>query len=171
MSTLDPMRRSPNQAKLGRSILNRGGALIAGLLLLSPLASLAEEPAPPSPAAKSDAGGTLGIELNKLEQRESSCIVYLVFHNALDTALESLALELVLFDKAGFIQQHVTLDAAPLATDKTSVKLFDLDSVQCEQIGRILVNDVVEFADAEGTIPNAASRLELSSRLEVDLFK
>jgi hypothetical protein len=69
------------------------------------------------------------------------------------------------------VQRRITLDAAPIAEDKTSVKLFDLAETKCERVGRILVNDVLAIAGPDGALPNDVSQLELSTKLDVDLFK
>jgi hypothetical protein len=126
---------------------------------------------PSETAADADEVGRLHIELNRLEQLDGTCRVYLVFENALGTSLDALQLELILFDSEGFIQRRLTLDAAPIAVDKTSVKLFDLADTECDQMGRILVNDVLKIAGPDGALPNDVSQLALSSKLEVDLFQ
>ncbi|MBK5941773.1 hypothetical protein CCR96_21490 [Halochromatium roseum] len=115
--------------------------------------------------------GRLSIELNKLEQVEDICRVYFVFENAMDQNLEALQLELVLFDTKGFVKRRLTLDAAPIAKDKTSVKLFDLPETQCTNVGRILINDLVKIAGPDGDLPDNVSQLDLSSKLDADLFK
>lgn len=158
------------------------GTLIAAMALAVALPAIAEDEAaaevtsvaPPETAEASTAAsdaGQLGIELNKLEQVDDTCRVYFVFQNALDSRLETLQLELVLFDTEGFVQRRLTLDAAPIAEDKTSVKLFDLAKTQCGSVGRILVNDVLAIAGPDGALPDDVSRLELSSKGDVDLFK
>ncbi len=124
-----------------------------------------------APLMAAESGGTLGIELNKLESREGTCRPYLVFRNETDGRFEALALELVLFDTEGFILKRFSLDAAPLAPGKTSVKLFEIDGVRCETLGRILVNEVAACADHAGSIDACLERIRLSSRLSVDLFK
>lgn len=200
MSTPSPLPRTPRPAQCHRSAVGHLAGLIAGLLLVIPLVTLGEDTAsddgggteqggaaeqsaaPEEKAEPDEAGqaqeatardepGRLGVELNRLEQLDGSCRVYLVFQNGLGTPLEALQLELVLFDSEGFIQRRLTLDAAPIAADKTSVKLFDLADTQCDEMGRILVNDLLEIAGAEGELPNEVSLLDLSSKLEVELFK
>lgn len=135
---------------------------------LAPLLALLLVAAPPAGA---DQAGTLAAELNKLEQIDDSCRVYMVFTNGTGTALEALKLELVLFDGDGFIQRRLTLDAAPIPADKTSVKLFDLAGHQCDSTGRVLVNQVLEMAGSDGPLADGLARLRLSSKLDVDLFK
>lgn len=141
--------------------------LALGLALTMSLAAFAENDASDdNPEAKQ-----LGIELNRLEQTNGACRVYLVFTNQLKTGLNTLQLELVLFDTDGYVQRRLTLDAAPIADDKTSVKLFDLTETKCERVGRILINDVLAIAGADGALPSDVSQLDLSSKLDVDLFK
>lgn len=161
--------------------------LITAIMLMFPLAALAvddssakaseseDDASAGTPIAdnktETDNEGQLGIELNKLEQVEDICRVYFVFENATDHKLETLQLELVLFDTKGFVKRRLTLDAAPIAQDKISVKLFDLPETQCTDVGRILVNDVVKIAGPEGALPKDVSQLDLSSKLDADLFK
>jgi hypothetical protein len=141
--------------------------VLLALALVLPVAAAAEE----APADGDAAPARLGIELNRLEQIDAACRVYLVFSNPRDTRLETLQLELVLFDTDGYVQRRITLDAAPIVEDKTSVKLFDLAETKCERVGRILVNDVLAIAGPDGALPNDVSQLELSTKLDVDLFK
>jgi hypothetical protein len=141
-------------------------AFAAGLLLTLPLAGWGQD----APPAFAD-GAELGVELNRLEPQDDSCRVYLVFENKLGVNLDALQLELVLFDNEGFVQRRLTLDAAPIPAEKTSVKLFDLAGMPCDEIGRMLVNNLLELAGPEGALPTDVSRLNLSSKLDVDLFK
>lgn len=115
--------------------------------------------------------GSLGIELNKLESHGDACRPYLVFSNQTGKGFESLALELVLFDDDGFILKRFSLDAAPLAPGKTSVKLFEIADQPCKTLGRILLNAVTACADGSGPLDDCLERIEPSSRLPVDFFK
>lgn len=181
--SIDP-RFQQTRAALRLAVL----ALIAAILSILPTAVFAETDAAEttiqgderaaddgsSTNAKSAGAkdqGRLGIELNKLEQVDEICRIYFVFENAINHELETLQLELVLFDTKGFIQRRLTLDAAPIAEDKTSVKLFDLPATQCTDVGRILINDVLAMSSPDGALPNDVSQLDLSSKLDVDLFK
>ena len=111
------------------------------------------------------------MELNKLESSADACRPYLVFANQTDGRIESLGLELVLFDREGFILKRLSVDAGPLAARKTSVKLFEIASVPCEALGRILLNAVTACADGSGPRDDCLERINPSSRLPVDFFK
>ncbi|WP_200235290.1 hypothetical protein, partial [Thiohalocapsa halophila] len=122
-------------------------------------------PAAASTAGKDEPSDAIEIELNKLEPAADACRPYLVFHNRGTTALDALTLELVLFDADGFILRHFTLDAAPLAAGKTSVKLFEIPGVACNAIGRILLNQVTACAGADGALDDCQQRIRAASRL------
>lgn len=119
----------------------------------------------------SSADGQLGIELNKLEQRDESCIAYLVFDNATGLAFDALQLELILFDTDGLILRRLTLDAAPIRRDKLSVKLFEVTAMPCGSLGRILVNDLVRCTVAEAPLEGCLDKITPSSRMAVELIK
>ncbi|MFD2112006.1 Tat pathway signal sequence domain protein [Thiorhodococcus fuscus] len=123
------------------------------------------------PFGASAAEGALKVELNKLEAHENACVTYLVFGNQTSTDFTSLQLELVLFDDQGFILQRLALEAAPIAAGKTSVKLFEVPKTGCEQLGRILINDVGACADTAGTRTDCLQRIEPTSRITTQLFK
>jgi hypothetical protein len=119
----------------------------------------------------SAAEGELGIELNKLEPAESACRAYLVFENRTPNAYSSLKLDLVMFGTDGVIIKRLAVEGGPLAKDKTSVKLFEITDVTCEQIGRVLMNDVISCEDALGERQNCADDVVTTSRSAVSFFK
>jgi len=123
------------------------------------------------------AAGTLwaqniGIELNKFENQDNACRAYMVFRNTTDQTFEAFKLDMVMFDQDGLINRRLALDVAPLRADKTSVKLFDIEGLPCEDINQILINDVIECAIASGEgDPDCVALLETSSRNATALIK
>lgn len=166
MHTLKPTRPLTHL----RHCAVRCRALACGLAVAS-VALVPTMPAAASTAGKDEPSDAIEIELNKLEPAADACRPYLVFHNRGTTALDALTLELVLFDADGFILRHFTLDAAPLAAGKTSVKLFEIPGVACNAIGRILLNQVTACAGADGALDDCQQRIRAASRLPVDFFK
>jgi len=136
-----------------------------GLLLAIALAAFA------APSIAAAPAGTLGIELNKLEQRDRSCLAYLVFRNETGLAFDAVQLDLVLFDRDELILRRLTVDAAPIARDKTSVKIFEIPDMACDQLGRVLLNDLARCEGASGPIDGCLERIDLSSRVAAALFK
>lgn len=113
----------------------------------------------------------LSIELNKLEPQGGACRAYLVFDNSEGPALENLQMDLILFDQAGVIARRLAVDTGPLRAAKTSVKLFDIADLPCNDIRRILVNEVLDCRDAAGLKDDCIERLTLSSRADAQLVK
>jgi hypothetical protein len=101
------------------------------------------------------------IELNVLDNLQDRCRATFVIENKSQSAIESLALDLAVFNPEGIVQRRLALDLAPLRPAKTMVKAFELEGL-CARIGALLVNDVT--ACVPGTPDACLARLELSSR-------
>lgn len=113
----------------------------------------------------------LKIELNKLESVDDACRAYVVFENHSGDAYESLTLDLVMFDSTGIINKRLAVEGAPLPLGKTSVKLFDIRDVSCEQVGRILLNDVLSCRTSAGERADCLADIVTTSRNAVSFFK
>ena len=68
----------------------------------------------------------------------------MVVNNSSETAYQSFKIDLVLFQTDGVIGKRFSIDLAPLKPKKKSVKLFEIDGIQCDKIGSLLINDVME---------------------------
>ncbi|MFO7855108.1 MAG: hypothetical protein R6V44_07810 [Paracoccaceae bacterium] len=128
-------------------------ALALGAVAVGPAAA---EPAP-----------AIGVELNRLETVEGECRAYLVLDNR-GGALESLELDLVLFDPDGVIARRLAVEAGPLRAGRESVKVFTIGGLACDGIGRVLLNDVLSCT-GEGAGDDCLGRIEASSRAAAPL--
>lgn len=100
------------------------------------------------------------VELNSAETAPGKCRVAFVVDNK-GEAIESLKLDLAVFNREGIVQRRLVTEMGPLRKAKTIVRTFDLEG-ECGGIGSILVNDVTACAPGE---PGAClDRLALSSR-------
>jgi hypothetical protein len=129
-------------------------ALGAVLLLASLAPALAED---------------LQVQLNAVENAESRCRLTFVIENKGAAALESLKLDLVLFNTEGAVYRRMLVDMAPVRANKTVVKTFAADG-DCAQLGSVLVNEVTACQPGD---PGACQdQLALSSRVKaVRLYK
>lgn len=109
------------------------------------------------------------LELNKVETADNRCRMTFVIENKSGHALESLKLDLALFNVEGAVYRRMLTEMAPIRAGKTIVKTFSAEG-DCAQLGAVLVNEV--DACAPGT-PNAClDALALSSRVKaVRLYK
>ncbi|KZD04858.1 Tat pathway signal sequence domain protein [Oceanibaculum pacificum] len=121
--------------------------------------------------AQAAGAGTIAIELNKLEDQPNACRAYMLFENPSQTNFNEFQLDLVLFDTNGVIARRLSLDAAPLRADKTSVKLFDIVGLTCDRISRILLNDVLSCADDSGKRTDCVKLIQPSTRVSAKFSK
>ena len=109
------------------------------------------------------------VELNGVESAEKTCRLTFVLENKTKNTLESLKLDLAVFNPEGVVQRRLVTEMAPIRSGKTMVRTFALDG-ECGQIGSILVNDVTICAPANPEV--CLDQLALSSRVKsVRFFK
>ncbi len=108
---------------------------------------------------------TLAMELNSLTTSENGCKVNFVMRNGLESAIDALSLEIVLFGSDGRIASILNLQVGELPLGKTRVKQFRLKS--CEGIERILINKVSECRGAGLSPKNCSQKLRTTNRTEV----
>ncbi len=150
-----------------RAGLRRALQLLVGTPLV--LGALVVGPAGPAPAA---AEGGLEIELNKVEDSGGGCLASFVVYNGLGHTLDRFSMDLYVFDRAGIIAREVLIDLAPLRTDKTRVARFALIQRACEEVGRVLVNDIPSCrSQGTGEILDCLDGLAVSSRSRVEMVK
>lgn len=128
--------------------------LCATVLMLLPTIALAQT-------------GGVTVELNKLTQVDNACRAYLVTQNLTDTHFESLQLDIVMFDTNGIVAKRLAVEIGPMAQGKTSLQVFDINGLPCNDIGQLLLNDVIQCRDDEGTRTNCLSLVNVSSRANV----
>jgi hypothetical protein len=107
------------------------------------------------------ADDAINVELNVLESAQNRCRFAFVVENKGDTAVETLKLDLAVFDRDGVVRRRLVTDLGPVRKQKTIVKSFELEG-EC-QVGSILVNDVA--ACTPGDAAACLDRLTLSSRV------
>jgi hypothetical protein len=147
-------------------------ALAASLVVLgAPV--VVEAAGPATESTPGDSAAAIDVELNRVATRGDGCRLSFVIRNGSGSALSSLQLDLVLFDRDGLIVGRTAAEAGPLPAGKTSVKDYDLPDVGCDALGRILINDVVRCETAPGEVAgiDCLDRTRPASRVRVELFK
>lgn len=113
----------------------------------------------------------LEIELNKVEQRKQTCRVYLFAQNKTQQEFTSFKLDVVLFNQNGIIQKNMAVNIAPLPVAKKIVKAFDLKNLECDSIGSLLVNRIINCETVTNDSLNCLSLLQLSSKNKIPFSK
>ena len=114
---------------------------------------------------------SLTVELNKLEDAETGCQAYFLFQNARAENLTSFEMSLAILSPDGIIDRLLTIDAAPLPAERTTLKLFEIPDTQCAEIGEILLHDIPACTPQNGDELDCFSFLELNSRAAAPLVK
>ncbi|MEM1344161.1 MAG: Tat pathway signal sequence domain protein [Pseudomonadota bacterium] len=112
----------------------------------------------------------ISVELNKLETEDAACRPHLVLENQTEDDFEKLVLDLVMFDKDAIIARRLAVDIAPLRSGRLAVKVFSIPDLVCEDIGRMLVNGVLDCTASGAARSDCLDLLATRSRAEVDLI-
>lgn len=113
----------------------------------------------------------LSIELNKLEQAGSACRFHLVVENSSDIAFTKFSANLVFFDLDGVISTRISVDLGKLRPNKTFVMSFAVESLNCVDVGRVLLNEVTECQHSAKTEFDCTDAVRVNYRGPVELLK
>jgi len=109
------------------------------------------------------------LELNATEPADNRCRMTFLIENKSSRNIDSLKLDLAMFNPEGVIQRRVSIEMGPVRGKRTNVRTFSSDG-ECSQLGAILVNDVSACTPGEPTA--CMDGLALSSRVKnVRLYK
>lgn len=133
--------------------------LCLGVGLLLPISALAQT-------------GGLTVELNKVEPSESGgCSAYFLFRNDTDNSFDGFEMSLAILDTQGVINRLLSIDAAPLPVSRTTLKLFEIPEITCEEISEILLHDLTSCRPQNGAEMDCFPILTLRSRAPAALVK
>lgn len=117
-------------------------------------------------------GGRLKVELNKFEPTEDKgCRAYFLFQNQTGASFQAFQMSLAIFDKAGVIDRLLAIDAAPLPVARTTLKLFDIPGLACEDISQVLLHDIPACTPQNGEAMDCFPLVDLSSRTPAALVE
>jgi hypothetical protein len=115
------------------------------------------------------ASGGIELELNNAASVEGSCRVTYVATNRLGLDLDTMTLEIAVFDAEGTVTDtRILLDFGAMREGKTKAIAFDLAERSCADISELLINDVAECTASDGSEPDCLGELRTSSRAEID---
>lgn len=160
---------------MAKPLMHAWKGLMGGMALAAGLLAAA------GGARAENAAAALPLELNKLEpisEGPAGCRVYFVVTNPDAEVINPLRLDVILFGADGVILRRIAVDLGPLPARKTGVRLFDLQGLACDSIGRVLINDVLACQEGDKPAANpeqermaCLDRLSLSSRTKAPLAK
>ena len=113
----------------------------------------------------------ISLELNKVTKKGDACRLTFVLNNQTDVMFSKFEFDFAFFDADGNVITNLSVDFRRLRPLKTVVQYFDAPAPTCEDLARVLLNDVVscEPAGVRGT--DCLDLIQTSSRGEIDFFK
>jgi hypothetical protein len=124
-----------------------------------------------APLAAQD-GGALTVELNKMEASDTGgCNAFFLFRNETDNSFEGFEMSLAVLDGGGVIDRLLSIDAAPLPLERTTLKLFEIPEMACTDISEILLHDLTSCRPQNGEEMDCFPILTLRSKAAAGLVK
>ena len=117
-------------------------------------------------AAQESSTGAVLVELNRTVAQEGACRLTFMAQNNMDTDIEQIVFETVIFTTEGAVERLTLVDLGTLPTARPRVRAFDMTGLACEDIGRVLFNGV-DICTGEGLdAATCAGALSPVSRVE-----
>lgn len=93
-----------------------------------------------------------GLELNNaVSEGDNGCRLTYVAVNRSDRPLNHASFEVAVFDAQGVVNRLLVLEFGALTANKTKVVQFDIGQMTCDNISRIVVNDLSECTLSDGS--------------------
>jgi hypothetical protein len=122
------------------------------------------------PAAAQDGG--LTVEMNKFEENEGGgCRAFFLFRNQSQKTFEGFEMSLAILDRNGVIDRLLSIDAAPLAAGRTTLKLFEIPEIACTAISEVLLHEVSSCQPQNEPEMDCFPILTLDSKTSAKLVK
>lgn len=143
--------------------MNLKSMVAAGLLAALPVTGHAET---------GQLAGLLKVELNKVEEIEGGgCRAFFLFRNQTGKSFAGFEMSLAILDGQGVIDRLLSIDAAPLPVQRTTLKLFEIPQIACANISEILLHDVTSCQPQNEDQMDCFPILELGSKTSAQLVK
>lgn len=129
--------------------------------------------APLIPAAGHAQSGNFGLELNSVQDVESTCRVTFVATNNTGIGLTEASYEVVVWDSLGGIPNDgfLVFEFGRMPVGKTKVVQFDLPNRPCNDVSRILINDLAACKSPAGDHDFCLTGLVANSRSTIQFGK
>lgn len=116
--------------------------------------------------------GALTVELNKFEEAEAGgCQAYFLFRNGSGKSFEGFEMSLAILDTGGIIDRLLSIDAAPLPIERTTLKLFAIPDIACTDISEIVLHDMASCRPQNEEETDCFDFIELRSKTDAALVK
>lgn len=116
--------------------------------------------------------GQLRVELNKVEEIDNGgCRAFFLFRNQTGKSFDGFEMSLAILDGQGVIDRLLSIDASPLPVQRTTLKLFEIPEIACNNISEILLHDVTSCQPQNEDQMDCFPILDLGSKTSARLVK
>lgn len=116
--------------------------------------------------------GKMTVELNKFEEIEAGgCRAFFLFRNGTGKSFEGFEMSLAILDTQGVIDRLLSIDAAPLPVQRTTLKLFEIPGIACSGISEILLHEMTACQPQNEAAMDCFAILDLNSKTPAALVK
>ena len=114
----------------------------------------------------------LSVELNKFEEIEGGgCRAFFLFRNETGQSFDGFEMSLAILDGHGVIDRLLSINAAPLPLERTTLKLFEIPGIACGDISEVLLHEMTACQPQNEAEMDCFPILELNSRTPAALVK
>lgn len=114
-----------------------------------------------------DGSPVLSLRLDQATQSGDQCQLMFVLENRMGAGIDALQAETVLLTGENRVLRLTMLDFQSLPESALRVRSFNLPGVQCDQIGRVLINAVAVCTPLDAGACSAALEVGSDSGIEV----
>lgn len=132
--------------------------------------AMAQDSATPAPHLAPHLAPQLSIELNALSQQDGACRLIFLVENTMGADLDSAVFETVLFTTEGSVERLTLFDFQTLPQGRPRVRQFDIPGTRCENIGRILINDVHSCTGEGIADEDCLKALKLTTKTAIEIM-
>ncbi|MBT3347229.1 MAG: hypothetical protein HOM84_06145 [Thiotrichales bacterium] len=115
--------------------------------------------------------GSLKMELNKLKQKEKTCVAYILLKNRSDREFSEFTASFYLFNKEGVISAGNATNFQKILAGKTVLTMVPMKDVACNEVSGILLNRIMACKSGSEDVAGCMQMVETSSKSPVELFK
>ena len=136
-------------------------ALAMMLCALAPVSGIAQE---------TDITNKISIELNAAQTTDTNCTLTFLITNGLESPIEGLTFETVLFDQGGQVNRLTLFNFGDLPPARPRVRQFAVPDVSCEALGRIIFNGANTCTVSGAPSDICETGLILSTRTDIEVL-
>lgn len=115
---------------------------------------------------------TLTVELNKFEDIDTGgCRTFFLFRNKTGKSFDGFEMSLAILDGDGVIDRLLAIDAAPLPVARTTLKLFEIPDIACDNISEILLHELTSCQPQNEAEMDCFPLLRLDSKTPAPLVQ